>query len=82
MAQRIKQHVLTSILSLQFEDISIQNIDHVNKRIATIEDLMQAVVVSSNTEVRLLLEKAQQQSLSFSITDDQQNMSEGSVDLF
>lgn len=82
VAQRIKQHVMSSIVSLQFEDISIQNIDHINKRITTLEELMNSIMGASVEEVQKQLERAHQQRPNFQLNEDQKHMGEGSVDLF
>ena len=82
VAQRIRQHVMSSVLSLQFEDISIQNIDHINKRIVTLEALMKTIMGASVSEIQQQLEQAKAQRLNFELNEDQKKMEEGSVDLF
>ena len=82
VAQRIRQHVMSSVLSLQFEDISIQNIDHINKRIVTLELLMKTIMGASVSEIQQQLEQAKGQRLNFELNEDQKKMEEGSVDLF
>ncbi len=90
IAHRIQQHVSSSILSLQFEDLTIQSIEHVTTRLKTLKQLadytkplyLNSEDKASLTELKDQLAKAQKGSRQFELNPQQKNMQEGNIELF
>jgi len=97
LSQRIQALVREGILSLQFEDISRQLIEHINQRVNTLNkhlnELLKRYVVFNNTEsnntrlkledeLKTDLEKAKKELLNIAKAVQQTTMDQGSVDLF
>jgi methyl-accepting chemotaxis protein len=94
LSHRIQALVNKGILSLQFEDIARQLIEHINERVLTmnafVESLMNGYLEFSDTQVRAELQetlrsqfssvKAQLDNLSKAV--QQTSMNQGDVDLF
>ncbi len=90
IAHRIQQHVNSSILSLQFEDLTVQSIDHVATRLKTLQQLalytkplyLNIEDKASLTKLKNQLEQAKKGSRQFELNTQQQNMQEGHIELF
>lgn len=97
LSHRIQQLVMEGILSLQFEDIARQLIEHINDRVAIIntfvEGLMEGYLEFSSTHTEEIrndlkqalearLDAAKQELQGLSKAVQQTNMQQGDVDLF
>ncbi len=87
ISQQIQQHVQTGIMSLQFEDIIRQLIEHTHKRIMAVEHFMQQLSTHNTTmdinELEKLIETAKTEFVQLENTSvNQKNMDEGDIDLF
>ncbi len=90
IAHRIQQHVSSSILSLQFEDLTVQSIEHVTTRLKTLKqlaDYTKPLYLNSNdkaslTELKSQLAQAKTGSRQFELNHHQQKMQEGNIELF
>ena len=97
LSHRIQQLVRDGILSLQFEDISRQLIEHINQRVNMLNDrldgLMNAYIAFNNSRhenirqqlqesLKAELAQAKQDLSSISKAVQQTTMDQGSVDLF
>lgn len=92
LSDGISQHVVTGIISLQFEDITSQLIEHIRKRIYTIKNLSVQLTSCINSmddhnAFRQMIAQLEEQSQAAmaSLGESsikQQNIDTGSVDLF
>lgn len=90
IAHRIQQHVSSSILSLQFEDLTVQSIEHVSTRLKTLQQLagytkplyLNSDDKTSLSELKNQLAQAKKGSRQFELNSQQQNMQEGHIELF
>jgi len=90
IAERIRDYVTSSIVSLQFGDMSVQSIDHVETRLNTLRNLFNhAMNISQNSvnqeeveNIRTELETLKKQSKQFDLNAEQTKMHGGDVDLF
>ncbi|HFD32804.1 MAG TPA: hypothetical protein ENJ28_08890 [Gammaproteobacteria bacterium] len=90
IAERIREYVLSSVLSLQFGDLTVQSIDSIDARLKQLADLMnESIRITQNPSdqaaintLKAKLETLKSTSKQFELNDKQQNMEEGSIDLF
>lgn len=90
IAERIREYVLSSVLSLQFGDLTVQSIDSIDARLKQLADLMnESIRMTQNptdlaaiNTLKTKLETLKSASKQFELNDKQQNMEEGSIDLF
>ncbi len=90
IAHRIQQHVNSSILSLQFEDLTVQSIDHVITHLKTLKQLanytkplyLNIEDKSLLTELKEQISKARTEARRFELSHQQRNMQEGNIELF
>ena len=90
IAERIREYVLSSVLSLQFGDLTIQSIDSIDARLKQLADLMnESLRITQNpnnlTAINTMKEKLamlKSTSKQFELNDKQQKMQEGSIDIF
>ncbi|MCF6236713.1 MAG: methyl-accepting chemotaxis protein [Gammaproteobacteria bacterium] len=90
IAHHIQQHVSSSILSLQFEDLTVQSIEHVSTRLKTLQQLagytkplyLNNSDKASLTTLKSQLAQAKTGSRQFELNSQQQNMQEGNIELF
>ena len=90
IAERIREYVLSSVLSLQFGDLTVQSIDSIDARLKQLADLMnESIRMTQNPSdhaaintLKAKLETLKSTSKQFELNDKQQNMEEGSIDLF
>ncbi len=87
ISQQIQQHVQTGIMSLQFEDIIRQLIEHTHKRIIAVEHFMQQLSAQKETininQLEQLIATTRTEFAQLENTSvHQKNMDEGDIDLF
>jgi len=90
IAERIREYVVSSIISLQFEDLTVQSIDHVTNRLQKLSELeSQSILVTKNpsdqnelNRVMQQIENIEKKSKQFTLNEKQQQMQLGDIDLF
>lgn len=90
IAERIRSYVISSVVSLQFGDLTVQSIDHIDARLTLLGELMnQSINIMQNSsdieaihEIKQKLDSALNNSKQFELDEKQQNMQQGDIDLF
>jgi len=90
IAERIRDYVVSSVVSLQFGDLTAQSIDSVDNRLKTLNQLLKdALKITQNPQdmaaigaLKQRFETIRSNSKQFELNKDQQNMKQGDVDLF
>jgi len=90
IAERIRDYVSSSVVSLQFGDLSVQSIDSIDSRLLILNDLLkESVKISQNPNDSIAADALKQKLVAmrdnarqFELNKKQQNMQEGEIDLF